>query len=102
MKKKIITILKQAEFSDEFMSYIDENFPARYQKQFHKPYHMDYLENPIADLPLEENVFESLAQLLDLRDFYEKKRLICFIFTRVFTIWAFASNVTRNSMGLTG
>lgn len=73
MKTKIIAILKQADFSQDFISYIEQQFPITYQKQFQQPYHVDYLENPILNLAPAEAVFESLAQLLDLKDFYEEK-----------------------------
>ena len=73
MKNKIINILKHADFSDDFISYVEQHFPSNYQKKFHQPYHVNYLENPIADLAVEEAVFETLTQLLELRDFYESK-----------------------------
>lgn len=75
MKKRILAILKQADFSDDLISYIDKNFPTGYQKQFHKPYHTDYQENPITELPVEVAVFESLAQLLELKAFYDDKEI---------------------------
>lgn len=80
MKKRIIDILKQADFSKDFISYIDQQFPTAYQKQFQQPYHVDYLENPILNLVPEEVIFESLAQLLDLKDFYENKGIALFYF----------------------
>lgn len=75
MKKRIIDILKQADFSEEFISYIDQQFPNTYQKQFQQPYHVHYLENPILNLAPEKAVFESLAQLLELKEFYEDKEI---------------------------
>lgn len=75
MKKRIIDILKQADFSEDFISYIDQQFPNTYQKQFQQPYHVHYLENPILNLAPEKAVFESLAQLLELKEFYEDKEI---------------------------
>lgn len=75
MKKRIIDILKQANFSNDFVAYIGLHFPTTYQKQFQQPYRVNYLENPITTLATEEAVFESLAQLLELKGFYENKEI---------------------------
>lgn len=73
MKKRILAILKQANFSTDFISYIDHEFPSTYQKKFLQPFHLDYQKNPINTLEGEEVIFEALAQLLDLKFFYDEK-----------------------------
>lgn len=73
MKNSIIDTLKQADFSSDFITYVEQHFPTAYQKQFEQPYHMHYLENPILDLAPAEAVYESLAQLLELKEFYGEK-----------------------------
>lgn len=73
MKNSIIDILKQADFSEPFISYVDHSFPTDYLIRFHQPYHSNYLNNPMLELSLEEVVFESLVQLLELKKFYEEK-----------------------------
>lgn len=80
MKKKIINILKHANFSADFILYIENYFLDNYQKKFNKPYHLDYSENPITNLEAEEALFESLAQLLDLKDYYINKSIPLFHF----------------------
>lgn len=72
-KDIIIDILKQSEFSSEFINYIDSNFPENYKKMFNKPYHKDYLENPIMDLDPQKRLIESLAQLIHLKEYYANK-----------------------------
>ena len=72
-KKIIIDILKRSKFSSEFIRYVDNNFPENYKMMFNKPYHMDYLENPIMDLEPQERLMESLAQLISLKEYYVDK-----------------------------
>lgn len=72
-KGMIINILKRSIFSAEFIAYLDSNFPPNYKKRFDKPYHMDYLENPIMDLEPKKRLIESLAQLVPLKEYYINK-----------------------------
>lgn len=72
-KKTIINILKQAKFSSQLLSYVENNYPSNYVKSFHKPYHVDYLENPLMELNPQERLEESLAQLIPLKEYYSNK-----------------------------
>lgn len=72
--------MKNANFSEDFILYIDHHFLSNYQKKFNNPYYLDYSENPIINLESDEAVFESLAQLLDLKDYYINKSIPLFHF----------------------
>lgn len=69
-KGNIVDLLKQSNFSSEFIRYIENNFPENYSKKFNDPYHMNYLCNPLLDLSPEKRLIESLAQLISLKKHY--------------------------------
>lgn len=75
MKKEIVSILKQASFSEELIKFVERDFPMNYKKKFNQPYKMNYLENPIMELETQERVIESLAQLIPLQAHYINKRI---------------------------
>lgn len=80
MKKNILNILNKSNFLEKFISYVKEEFPENYEKLFDKPYHNDYSENPILELGMPERINESLAQLINLKEFYENKDIPLFYF----------------------
>ncbi len=75
MKKQIINILKSANFTDGFIDYVDKEFSNDYKKQFENPYDNEIDSNPLLNLNAEDRLFESLAQLLDLQAYYEKRAI---------------------------
>ena len=75
MKKQILSILKSANFSDDFINYVKKEFPIDYKKQFENPYEEKIDKNPLLNLNAKERLFESLAQLLDLQAYYEKRAI---------------------------
>ncbi len=72
-KDIMVDILKQSSFSDEFIAYVEDGFPADYKELFNKPYHMEYQYNPIMDLDPEKRLMESLAQITPLQEYYVHK-----------------------------
>lgn len=70
MKNNIIDILRESNFSDNFIDYVKNSFSANYKKKFKRPYHMDYQENPIMELTPKGRLIESLAQLIPLKEYY--------------------------------
>lgn len=75
LKDEIIKILNNAKFPAHFSSYIQEKFPIDYRKKFKKPFHQDFSENPMIELENQERIFESLAQLISLKEFYLAKEI---------------------------
>lgn len=75
MKDEILTLLKNANFFDHFLFYVQENFPVDYEQKFKDPFHQDFSENPMIELGNQERIFESLAQLISLREFYLAKEI---------------------------
>ncbi len=75
MKNDILKFLKNANFIDHFLFYVQENFPVDYEQKFKDPFHQDFSENPIIELDNQERIFEVLAQLISLREFYLAKEI---------------------------
>ncbi|NLC65791.1 MAG: hypothetical protein GX752_02465 [Clostridium sp.] len=75
MKEKILSILNESSFSEKLIRYVKDEFPSNYKKLFNKPYHKAYSKNPILGLEIPERVNESLAQLIDLKEFYKNKEI---------------------------
>lgn len=73
MKSVIIEILKQANFSAEFIDYIENKFPENYPEKFKQPYHNSIEDNPLLYLSPSERLFSSLAELLNVKDYYVNK-----------------------------
>ncbi len=75
LKDEIIKILNNAKFPAHFSSYIREKFPIDYREKFEKPFHQDFSENPMIELENQERIFESLVQLISLKEFYLAKEI---------------------------
>ncbi len=75
MKSDIIEILEQANFSAEFIDYVEKEFPEDYPKKFEQPYHKGVGENPLLDLSPAERLFSSLVELLNVKDYYLNKAI---------------------------
>lgn len=73
MKNDLLNTLEKAKFSDDFLSYFQQNFPTEYQLKFDHPFHQDFEQNPLLLLSPTNRVFESIAQLTVLKEFYEMK-----------------------------
>lgn len=69
----IVSILENSRFTIEFIDFINKNFPKDYKIKFKNPYDLTYPENPLMNLSPEERLFESLAQLMPLKNYYENK-----------------------------
>lgn len=102
MKQTILSILKQADFSEAFVAYIEQNFPTNYQVKFQQPYHVAYRDNPMLDLSLEKAVFESLAQLLELKKFYVEKEIPLIHFYKSISDLSFRLERYKKNHGLYG
>lgn len=74
-KISVINILKQAEFTSEFITYSKKHFHSDYKKKFTNPFEEYYLDNPIIHLNQEQRVNEALAQLVCLRNYYISKEI---------------------------
>lgn len=72
-KDILITILKKANFSNEFIQYIEHHFPSHYQRITPSPFVDDYLKNPLLQLNPKNRMIESIAQLIHLRNRYKRK-----------------------------
>lgn len=80
MKNEIINILGKSKFSDDFTYYIQKVFPNDYQKKFEQPFHQVFSENDLLSLDAKERIIESLAQLVELKEFYTNKAIPLFHF----------------------
>lgn len=69
MKKDILEIITKANYAEDFINYVDNNFND-YQKIYDRPYHIDLFTNPLVDNNSKERLFESLCELVDLKAFY--------------------------------
>ena len=75
MKEDVLKILQNASFENHILSYVQKTFPTSYQTKFTKPFHQTVTENPLISLDSEERLFESLAQLLFLKEIYLEKEI---------------------------
>lgn len=75
VKNKVIDILKNSEFSEDFITYVKNNFNPTYKVKFKDPYHREVEKNPLLDLMPQERLIESLAQLLYLKKYYVDKNI---------------------------
>ncbi len=70
LKNEIIDILKNADFTQEFITYVENNFKEDYQVKFNKPYDKEVEANPLLALSAQKRLIESLAQLISLKKYY--------------------------------
>lgn len=75
MKTEIIEILEKANFTEDFITYINKEFPSDYKSKFIKPYHNKIEENPLLDLSPKDRLFESLTELINLKAYYIDKTI---------------------------
>ncbi len=75
MKKAIIDILKEADFSENFINYLNNNFPDNYVSKFKKPFYYEIEENPLLDLSPKKRLFEAIFQLVELKKYYQDKEI---------------------------
>ena len=79
MKQTLIEIMTKAKFDEDFIEYVDNNFD-NYQKLYDEPYHIDLFTNPLINNTYTERLFESLWELVYLRDYFFKKGIDLNIF----------------------
>lgn len=73
MKQEIIDIITKANFDENFIDYVKDNFKKQYKRPFDKPFHGDMFDNPLSDVDFKERLFASLSELVDLKTYYINK-----------------------------
>lgn len=87
MKTDIIEILNKAEFTKEFIAYIEKEFPRKFKDEFINPFHSDVNDNPLLNLGAKERLFFSLAEILELKDYYLNKGIpLGYLYTSIYDL----------------
>ena len=75
MKSEIIELIKHANYSAEFIAYVEKEFPEDYSGKFIQPYHKKVEDNPLLGLSPKERLFSSLVELLNVKNYYHNKQI---------------------------
>lgn len=75
MKSEIIELIRHANYSAEFIAYVEKEFPEDYSEKFKQPYHKKVEDNPLLGLSPKERLFSSLVELLNVKNYYHNKQI---------------------------
>lgn len=75
MKSKIIQIITQANFNNEFIEYVKNEFPNEFTPLIEKPYQYDFPDNPLLNLSNKDRLFTLMYELIPLEMLFNKKRI---------------------------
>lgn len=75
-KKRILEILSKSGFTYDFIEYVREIYPEKYQRKFEKPYHTDYQKNPLLKMDRKNRLIETLSQLNPLDHYYNNRNIL--------------------------